>query len=760
MHSGILERMDRFFRTGDTERNVKALALIDMVEEASGERERKFESFLTQKNAIWEIKAPRKIEAERPTGSDARSIFGNRGARMAAKNGGVNVDAHARSIDQITELLERRSWFWQSLSAEAKEVVKRRVANVSAPDRLPKFLINYLIDHQFITRGDAGKIAVNIKGSYFWGPQVIAGYEKYSAQDMDTLIIIPGKIDRNLDIKLTEDEKKAIFGDSDWTTDVLEIKLYGTENLQPRTTYDNPMNRAISAKHSGVLIYGPDYFKDIPSSALAVKKIKDLVNAITIEEGKYFNAALNPGEINPLEMYRILKAQEKDLLEENLEELRHLEAHLKETNTEQRFRIERRAFVRIMKRINEVGVASAFILSRVDPAIRESFIPSDQEKYLPAFAAKTASTFLTTGVAEAVFQPDFKQAVHRWKEEAKVFVEMLESQLTPADYAALDAPEGARLAQSAPRLARVPDKSQVARIFEKINIREFFGGIRQAHAAAALSGKRLAVTVDDELYTFELSHKNGNLIVASAGDTLILSKIKLGHGRVSKEALADHLSLQDLRTMVESINRKVDEELGKLSVSHDKPVVVHYNLDIFPKRSFEFYLDGLATVAEASRKKAYGQNVYYKAEGSRLAQVKHARVKYPSIFIDDDEEKDLNLTNPAHVKAVPSSYGLTRGVVNVPMAPLEEGEIPAFEATNQLLIFSGRIDLERVPDPFVMAYSTLSGARLAGSVLSSILRGFADMDTVLQHAIRAVTKAFNQAVQFLSFMKRMTEQSA
>ncbi|MGH7197161.1 MAG: glycogen/starch synthase [Candidatus Omnitrophota bacterium] len=351
------------------------------------------------------------------------------------------------------------------------------------------------------------------------------------------------------------------------------------------------------------------------------------------------------------------------------------------------------------------------------------------------------------------FDPAPSIQYQRGREENKrFFLQNLPAEDLPAQGARLALEKSSAPAEFPARL-RVP---RLAKILGQLDLEGFLVGVAHAYPARILDGKRLAV---GEATILKLSVVNGQVVARSDdGLTVVLDKWLLSRQRVTQEALRDSLTLSDLRVMVEAINKKVYEALAKLTFSHDKPVILEINFDIIDNGSFKFYLDYLLAELEHARKEFYGRNVFIKAAGKRRF-VEAAKARAPSLFATDAALKDLK--EAATVKIAPATAGLTKGVINVPVAALAEGDVPAFRALIQVCIYSGQIDVKRIPDPFASAYSTMAGAWLSTADISSILTGFADLETLLKGVIKAVVRApIDLAVKAMDLMKRMIERAA
>ncbi|MGH7197126.1 MAG: hypothetical protein ACREH5_00055 [Candidatus Omnitrophota bacterium] len=288
----------------------------------------------------------------------------------------------------------------------------------------------------------------------------------------------------------------------------------------------------------------------------------------------------------------------------------------------------------------------------------------------------------------------------------------------------------------------------------------FFIGVARAHPAPALDGARLALEIQEEHSSiFELSYKASRFrAVSRTGLVVELSQSQIKNGKPTRR-LEDHLRPSDLRRMTEAVNDGSAHSLKEVTVSHKRPVIVEINLDVIDNASFGFYLDYLIAEIQYARKRFYGKNVFFKLTGSKPFLVELAKKKAPGLFVGEGELRGLKDT--ARVRLAPATRGVSRGVINMPVAAFKAGDIAAFRAILQLSIYAGRIDLKKIPDGFAGAYSTLAGEKLSTADLSDILQGLADLEKTLRFALKPVVKvAIDRAVQFFRLIKRMTEQAA
>jgi len=327
-----------------------------------------------------------------------------------------------------------------------------------------------------------------------------------------------------------------------------------------------------------------------------------------------------------------------------------------------------------------------------------------------------------------------KQAISKKKEDA----ERLFSQHTRYRYGgATDSVSGSRLAG-------------------------FFEGV----ALAAPTGGRLSIKLleDQDSFIFDVKVDHGRLVaeeIKSFGGPKIrierdISRKKQKDRSAFSAGAQPRLSLPDVRRMTDGVNDKVHGFLSTVPISSEKPEIVEIDLDFLPDGN-EFYLDHILDEIRHANAAFYGSNVFYRVTGKNSFLFERARAS--ALFLGEEIPPDLK--DAKVIKMTPAFRGLWKDKVNIPLDRLKEGDIFPARAWLMLTIYSGRIDLRKMPEGFKNAYSTLAGQMPETEVLLSILEGRADIQTAVAFALKPLTHVdLNQAVRFFALVRKMTEQAA
>ena len=155
----------------------------------------------------------------------------------------------------------------------------------------------------------------------------------------------------------------------------------------------------------------------------------------------------------------------------------------------------------------------------------------------------------------------------------------------------------------------------------------------------------------------------------------------------------------------------------------------------------------------------YGDNTFFKVTGKNSFFVSQALES--GLFLDPNNIPEA-LQKAKTVRLAPAHKGLSKGFINIPVAALQEGDIPAFKAIIQLAMYSGRIDTINIPDGFNSAYRTLSGNKeIETNTIQRILNALASMRNVLKYSLKVVTRVpVNKAIQLFKNMIKMIGQAA
>ena len=297
-------------------------------------------------------------------------------------------------------------------------------------------------------------------------------------------------------------------------------------------------------------------------------------------------------------------------------------------------------------------------------------------------------------------------------------------------------------------------------LFSGARLAGFFQGVAHAHTATAIHNRRLSLFIDDDdeiPAIFSLSYINGSFIAKTVdGLEVELSRTQIKQAGIPRR-LEDALSIQNLRTMIEALNQNVASSLAPIAISTQAPIVLEIDIDFLPEKNTEFYLNYLLEELKAAKLTEYGDNTFFKIKGQNQFFVNQALET--GLFIDPNNIPEV-LQKAKTIKLAPAYKGLSRDFINTPVATLQDGDIPAFKASIQLAIYSGRIDLNSIPDGFVSAYGTLSGQKIDTNTLQRILKGLADITTAYKYALKAITRVpVNRAIQLFRNMIRMIGQA-
>ncbi len=288
--------------------------------------------------------------------------------------------------------------------------------------------------------------------------------------------------------------------------------------------------------------------------------------------------------------------------------------------------------------------------------------------------------------------------------------------------------------------------------FSTDRLEEFF--VRTALALDKEANGNLALANHIFTITFD-----GRQLIAHANEfpDIVISDVKT-LPKNNKVSVSSALTLQDLRMLSEAVDRKVNAALDGVAIQNT-PEILEVDPDFLPPGpgSFDFYGAFLLTVLQGEKNKPYGHGVYYLAvgkQGARLAALPGAA----GLFLDSVSP---DLKNVTRVSLAPAGARLRKGVVNVPLRALQDGEIPAFSSAARLAIYAGRIDTADPPERFRDGWAALAGERPEKSVLHSILDGLAQAEIVLRFALKAITRvSLDAAVRFFRMREKQFDQAA
>ena len=111
--------------------------------------------------------------------------------------------------------------------------------------------------------------------------------------------------------------------------------------------------------------------------------------------------------------------------------------------------------------------------------------------------------------------------------------------------------------------------------------------------------------------------------------------------------------------------------------------------------------------------------------------------------------------------AVTKELSTPEDMKGLPANKPEAGEIVPFVAYSKLLIASGRVSTDALPQGFVDAFNTLSQSQIDGQSISDILNDRASLSTRSRHALKALTKVpIGQFLRIIRLTKQLIAQSA
>ncbi len=253
---------------------------------------------------------------------------------------------------------------------------------------------------------------------------------------------------------------------------------------------------------------------------------------------------------------------------------------------------------------------------------------------------------------------------------------------------------------------------------QKQILTRFFEGVAVAFSLLSINNKALALELPQPLASgqavpvttvFRITSE-GNKLVAVSNSGLLKVDLDVREARqhISKstQALSEELGINDIALVEKAAGAKVAELLS--NIDSTIPVVVMVNVGAFNNKTYEYYGSRLATAAISLRK-----------ENIRILPVGSAELIDRLYYFD-------SRSNIAFIRESGRTQALKEGArlayltlpgewnaeaTNIPLAHLEPGDIPAFEASAKLAAAGARLGKSSMPDSFRRAWEILAGLK-------------------------------------------------
>jgi hypothetical protein len=293
-----------------------------------------------------------------------------------------------------------------------------------------------------------------------------------------------------------------------------------------------------------------------------------------------------------------------------------------------------------------------------------------------------------------------------------------------------------------------PQGARPARTAEA-DLSGFFTGVKES-SGSSWREAQVPLLVREKVYLFRYVTVGGETAAVAEG----LEPVRLA--RRPAPAAAASNAAGDAALMAKSVTARVHSLLDAADISNARRVVLTVNADILPVSSFELYAAPLVEALRQAARRKYGRNVLFQAAGARAAWLEAL----------DPDAKILSRSVPADwagagrvLLDVPGAF--EGAGIRLPVKPLSEGDVPAYEAVIRLAIEGGRIDPAGIPDGFEEAFDLLSGTRPGKPVLAGILTGLEPLEVVERHALKALQAVpLSEIIRLFRLWKSQFEQSA
>ncbi|MBF0217809.1 MAG: hypothetical protein HQL30_12555, partial [Candidatus Omnitrophica bacterium] len=320
--------------------------------------------------------------------------------------------------------------------------------------------------------------------------------------------------------------------------------------------------------------------------------------------------------------------------------------------------------------------------------------------------------------------------------------------------------EGARAAEPEHRGAQ-------AERFAAGDLDSFFRGLTRSFRPSELLGARIALAAEDnKAYVFKATDNGqGQIAFRAHGlkDVVIDPKARPELKGSSLSSISpDGNELAIMHKLAESA---VDSHLEGISIDRDALLITELDLATLPDSNTDHFTDYarylLSAIAHA-HKTEYGKRVLFELKGRNGLDKLNDLIEEEGIKDLFIEASHPEYSTAKRIKLAPPTSTPEKNKLNIPVTPLEEGDIPAFRALLKLAIYSGSIkDPKLITDNFCNAYSTLAGKPIDKADLILILSLNPTPDILLRCALNPITRLnIDKAIRFFKTMTRQLSQSA